>query len=175
MDFLDLIYELGQYGPIILLIYSICLLIKHETLLFYYIVGVFLNSILNIVLKGIIQQPRPSENPKLFEVAMKNGKRFIFKNGVPHDMFGMPSGHAQSCLFSSVFVFLSLQKPTQLVGYLLFSLLVMYQRVTYNYHTILQVIVGALVGSLFGYIVFSLSQEKIKGKINEKPEEYGPI
>ena len=47
----------------------------------------------------------------------------------------------------------------------------MYQRVKYNYHTVLQVTVGAIVGSLFGYFVYYLSQEQIKGKINEKPDE----
>ena len=165
------IYEFGQYGPIILFIYSICLLQKKENLTFYYGVGFFINAILNLIFKGIFQQPRPSEDKKLFETALKNGKRFVFKNGMPHDMFGMPSGHSQSSFFSSIFVFLSLRNYNVLFIYLFISLLIMYQRVKYNYHTVLQVTVGAIVGSLFGYFVYYLSQEQIKGKINEKPDE----
>ena len=173
--FMNLFNKIGGNGPIILNFISIYLLRDKHNLLFYYIIGAFVNAILNLILKGIFQQPRPSEHYDKFNLALKNGKRFIFKNGVPLDVFGMPSGHAQAALYSTVFIYLALQKTNILYFYLLFSLLIITQRVVYNHHTVFQVIVGAFVGALFGYFVFSLAEKKIKNRIREKPDDFGPI
>ena len=116
----ELFNKFGAYGPVILYFLSIYLLRDKNNLLFYYIIGAFVNAILNLILKGIFQQPRPSEDYDKFNLALKNGKRFIFKNGVPLDVFGMPSGHAQAALYSTVFIYLALQKTNILYLYLLF-------------------------------------------------------
>ena len=87
----------------------------------------------------------------------------------------MPSGHAQSSIFSTVFIYLSLRQENLLYFYALFSLLIISQRVVFNYHTILQVIVGAIVGAGFAYFVYYLAREKIKGHITEKKDDDGPI
>ena len=176
MNILSTIFdELGKGGPIILIIYSFYLLWNKPTFFFYYTVGIFINAILNLIIKGIIQEPRPSEDLKTFELALKNGRRFVFKDGIiPHDIFGMPSGHSQSSLFSSVFIFLSLKKANIFAFYLLISLIVMTQRVAFNYHTIRQVIVGAIVGILFGYFMFYMAQNKLMGIVREKLDDYGP-
>ena len=171
----NMLNYLGGFGPIILFFYSIYLLWNKRNLLFYYTVGFFSNSLLNIILKGIIQQPRPCEDITKFNLALTHGKRFLFKDGIPHDIFGMPSGHSQSSLFSTVFVYLSLRKNNLLYIYLTISLLTITQRVVYDYHTILQVIAGSLVGASFGYFVYYLAREKIKGHITEKFDDYGPI
>ena len=168
-------YYIGGYGPLILLFFSLFLLWNKHNLFFYYSIGIFINAILNLIIKGILQQPRPSEDPKVFNLALKNGKHFIFKDYIPHDIFGMPSGHTQSSFFSTIFVFLSLQNFKILYMYLAISCITMAQRVVYNYHTILQVFVGAIVGTLFGYYMYHLAQQKIKGKIREKPDDFGPI
>ena len=138
-------------------------------------VGVFSNAVLNLVLKGLIQHPRPSEDIKQFNLALSHGKRFLFKDGMPHDIFGMPSGHSQSALFSTVYIYMSLRKTNILYVYLFISFLTIVQRVAYNYHTVLQVIVGAIVGGSFGYFVYYLAREKIKGHITEKKDDFGPI
>ena len=148
--FMNLFYEIGRYGPVILFFLSLYLLWNKSNLLFYYTVGIFLNCVLNLVLKGIFQQPRPSEDYKKFELALKNGKRFIFKNGVPFDIFGMPSGHTQSVLYSTVFIYLSLKKLNILYFYIFISLITMMQRISHNYHTFFQVIIGAFIGAGFG-------------------------
>ena len=74
---MDIIYKLlnetGRYGPIILFFYSIYLLRSKANLFFYYTIGIFMNSILNLILKGIFKQPRPSEDPKQFNLALQNG------------------------------------------------------------------------------------------------------
>ena len=171
----ELFNEFGTFGPIILIFLSMYLLWNHDNLFFYYIVGIFSDSILNLVLKGALQQPRPSEDIKQFNLALSHGKRFLFKDGIPHDIFGMPSGHSQSSLFSTVYIFMSLRKTNTLYIYLFISLITMSQRVVYNYHTVLQVIAGALVGGGFGYFVYYLAKEKIKGHITEKKDDFGPI
>ena len=106
--FYYIINLIGKYGPFILIVITLYLLRNRNNLFFYYIIGIFMNILLNLVLKGVILEPRPLQDHKLFNLAIKNGKRFIFKNGIiPHDICGMPSGHAQSALFSTTFIYLS--------------------------------------------------------------------
>jgi len=171
----ELFNKFGAYGPVILYFLSIYLLWNQHNLFFYYNVGIFVNAILNLILKGLIQEPRPSEDPKTFRLALSHGKRFLFKDGIPHDIFGMPSGHAQSAFFSTLFIYLSFRKTNLVYIYLFISMLIMAQRVIYNYHTILQVMIGAVIGSGFGYFVYLLAREKIKGHITEKSDDFGPI
>jgi len=172
---IDLFNEFGRYGPLILFFLSMFILWNNNNLFFYYIIGIFVNTILNLILKGIIKQPRPLEDVNKFNLALTRGKRFLFNDGIPFNIFGMPSGHAQNVLFSTIFIFLSTKQYNLLYVYLLFSLLIILQRVVFNYHTILQVIIGAIVGSLFAYFVYYLAREKIKGHITEKKDDNGPI
>ena len=132
----------GGFGPLIMFFVSIKLLWTKSNLLAYYIYGFFLDIILNLILKGIFKQPRPSEDPELFKLAIKSGNRFRFPNGFPHDIFGMPSGHTTSVLYSTIFIYLSLKNTKILILYMLFSLLVISHRIYFNHHTFIQIIVG---------------------------------
>ena len=171
----EIFYKFGAFGPVILFIFSCYLLRNKETLLYYYNIGFFINSILNIVLKGILQQPTPSEDIKQFNLALNSGKRFIFKDGVPFDIFGMPSGHAQSSLFSTVYLYFALKNLNILYIYLFLSLVTVSQRVVYKFHTLLQVMIGSMIGALLGYYIYYLSQQRLKGIIREKKDDYAPI
>jgi membrane-associated phospholipid phosphatase len=171
----ELFNEFGSFGPILLIFLSMYLLWNKNNLFFYYTVGVFIDNILNLVLKGLFLQPRPSIDKKDFDLALKHGKRFLFKDGMPYDMFGMPSGHSQSSFFSTVFVYLSLRKNNIGYTYLAISLLTMLQRVICNHHSVLQVCVGAVIGSFTGYLFYYIANEKVKGQIREKPDDFGPI
>ena len=168
-------YYFGTVGPIFLFFLSLFFLRNKSHLSFYYVIGFFMNAILNIVLKGIIKQPRPSEDPEKFKIALKNQERVGYRNGLPYDIFGMPSGHAESSFFSVGFIYFTIRNMNLVGLYLVLSLLILFQRVIYNYHTILQVVVGSVVGLLFGYFVFQIAQEEIKGDIREKPDEDAPI
>lgn len=171
---------LGYIGPFVLIILSIILLFKLPYILSIYIIGFFFNIIINIILKLIFQQPRPNEDGKAFEIMKANGKRILF------DKYGLPSGHSQSCAYSTIFLFMvSLQNLTNIsssssspsslsiskyysthfskwiLWVLLFLIITMntsYQRVKYSNHTLFQVIIGLIVGSIVGYIMFELSQ-----------------
>lgn len=174
--YMDWLYIVGGHAPILLLFLSIYFLWNLQTIRFYYLYGFFINTILNLLLKGIFRQPRPSEDVTKFETGLRHGKAFLFKDeGIPFNIFGMPSGHLQSCLYSTIFVFLSLKRYDILFLYVMLSLLSMYQRVHYKYHTIVQTVVGSFVGSLMAMGVYYFVKQKVKGKIREKPDDYGPV
>ena len=164
-----------SYGPFYLIILSWILLWEKHTLFFYYTVGLFLDTILNLFLKGIFKQPRPYEDPKNFNLAITHGKRFLYKNGTPYDIFGMPSGHSQSVAFTTIFMYFALRKSKLLYVYLTVSILTMIQRIYSNNHYLFQVVVGAGIGGLFGYLMYFLSGQQIIGKITEKLDDFGPI
>lgn len=171
----NFIYELGEYGPIILIIISYYLLWDKSNLFFYYNVGLLSNSIFNLILKGIIQQPRPLYDSKKMMLVKTHAKNYYFQNGIPFDMFGMPSGHAQAAFYSVVFIYLALKQTNVMYFYLPLALLTCYQRVAKNYHTVNQIIIGSIVGGSYAYFVYWLSKEKIKGIIREKPDDNGPV
>ena len=176
MDVLtDLFHEVEIIGPVILGVLPIYLLWNKKTLFFYFIIGFLINALLNLVLKGLLQMPRPSEDAGRFNLALTHGRRFVFKSGLPFDIFGMPSGHAQMVFYSTTFVYLALRNPIILYLHLFVSLLTISQRVAFNYHTPLQVIVGALVGIGMGYLVYCLAKNKIVGRITEKLDDFAPV
>ena len=172
-----LLDEIGERGPVILRIITIFVLWSRKNQLIYCMIASFASLLLNVLLKGIFQEPRPSDNTdtKTFQLALKNGKRFIFKDGLPYSIFGMPAGHTQLCLFFTTFVFLCLRQYNILCIYLLISILTAYQRVKHRHHTVLQVVVGGIVGILLAYVTYILATNNIKGFIKLKPDDNARI
>jgi membrane-associated phospholipid phosphatase len=173
MEF-DIFNKFGNYGGVIVFFLSVYLLRNHSNLLFFYTIGIFINFLLVVFLKGVIQEPRPSINSRDFELAMKNNKKYMFKDGLPYGLFGMPSGHSSTVMFSTVFVYLALRQKKWLYVYLLISAIVINQRVAYRHHTVAQVVVGSGLGALLAYVFYSLSENKLKGIIREKKDDNGP-
>jgi membrane-associated phospholipid phosphatase len=87
----------------------------------------------------------------------------------------MPSGHSNASLFTTAFIFLCLNDVKITLGFLIYSLFIMSQRVIDNFHTISQVAVGAGVGALYAYLFYYFTQENLKGVIEEKPDDNGPL
>ena len=176
MNYISTIFtNCGRFGPFILIVLTSYLLWNKSNLFFYYQIGIVISAILNLVLKGILKYPRPSEDLKEFNLAIKNGHRFIFKNGIPHDIFGMPSGHSECAMFTVTYIFLALKNIKISLSFLFVALLIMAERVIDNHHTFMQVVVGGLTGILYGYLFYYFAQQKIKGVIKEKPDDNGPI
>jgi membrane-associated phospholipid phosphatase len=173
--YIDYFLNIFSYGPLFLIILSWSLLWNKNTLFFYYTVGLFLDTILNLVLKGLFKYPRPSDDLQKCNLAITHGKRFLFKDGMPYDIFGMPSGHSQSVLFSSVFMYFTLKDKKMIYIYAIISLLTMIQRIYSYNHTLFQTIIGAFIGSIVGYLMFFLSGQKLTGIITEKLDDFGPI
>ena len=169
------LYEFGNYGPFLLILWSWYLLWTHPNLFFYFNVGLFSNSILNLIMKGIIQEPRPLFDNKKVKLLASHASNYFFQNGIPFDIYGMPSGHSQAVFFITTFIYLSLKHSNTLYAFLLFSLLICYQRVAYQFHSISQVVVGSVMGIFFGYFVYQLAREKIKEKVRERYDDFGPV
>jgi len=167
--------KIGENGPMLLLFITIFLLRNKYNLLFYYILFFIISLFLNLILKGIIQQPRPSIDSKTFNLMMKNKERYIHKHGIPYDIFGMPSGHSQSVLLSTIFIYLSLHDIKIAILYLIITLITLSQRVIDNHHTILQVIFGSLIGVALGYLAYKMAKINVEGKKTAKKDDYGPV
>lgn len=156
---------IGTTAPYSLFIISLFLLRNLKYYLFFYIFGFIINNILNIFLKILIKEPRPNKDETFFELMIFNGKR------IGYDKYGMPSGHAQNCLFSLAYIILTLNQPIIGIFYVIISSISLIQIYEYKNHTIMQLIIGSIIGILFAYFVYFTSTKFIIGKINNKKDD----
>ena len=160
---------IGMLAPAILFILSIFLLRNMKTYLRFFVFGFILNNILIVILKLAIKEPRPTEEQKAIEIGIVNGARISF------DKFGMPSGHAQNCSFCLAFITMVLNNPYISGLYAIITFNSLFQRYLYNNHTILQLIVGTIVGTTFGYIMYTIANKNIMGNIKMKKDDDAPL
>jgi membrane-associated phospholipid phosphatase len=153
---------IGTTAPYILFIISIFLLRNLKYHLIFYILGFGLNNALNVILKLLIREPRPKNDTKFLE---------FVGNRVGHDKFGMPSGHAQNCFFSLVYITLVLNQPIMTLFYTLVSFISLIQRYEYKNHTPMQLFVGSIIGILFAYLIYFFSGKYILGKASHKKDD----
>ena len=174
-------YELGNYGPVFTLFFSLFLLRKKRVFFNYYLIGYFINLLLNLFLKLLVKQSRPSVDKKEFELALKYAKNNDYLNSISYDVFGMPSGHAQTVLYSGSFIFFVMKNAVINMNISIFMfyaciiLITLIQRVQYKFHTINQVIVGGIIGVVFAYIVYYMAFRNKKGQLKEKEDDNGPL
>lgn len=118
------------------------ILLRHDALALWAAMGSVINVILSITLKKILKQERPDSG-------ISSGH-------------GMPSSHAQSIFYASVILISSLikwQGFNALTGVLSVFILALgsyfsWLRILLRYHTTSQVVVGAIVGSIFSMLWF---------------------
>ena len=165
----------GNNGPLILFALSVFLLRNKENLLYYYILFFVIGEILNTILKSFIQQPRPSIDKKTFDLMMKNKERYITRNGLPYDIFGMPSGHSQMVMYSTIYIYFAFHNVKLTLLYLFVSFITLTQRIVDTHHTVLQVIFGAIFGLILGYFTFLIVKGKMTGKLTQKKDDYALI
>ncbi|KAL7643013.1 UNVERIFIED_CONTAM: hypothetical protein RMT77_006302 [Armadillidium vulgare] len=153
--------NLGQFLAIISL-YPISLIISFITLILFrrdihtitFFIGILVCEGINLILKNIIAEPRP------------------FLRTTLYTEYGMPSSHSQMSWFFTVysifFILLRLRhnhccavenlwKTVVIVGLSCVASMVTYSRVYLLYHTWSQVLVGSIVGIIFGCIWFALT------------------
>lgn len=167
MFLFELINYIGYYGPIILLISTIILLFNTKIFLYTYFLGFVINSIFNFIIKGVIKQKRPLNDVK---------SKIIKESRLGNEIYGMPSGHSQSVMFSTLFVFRALKNDLITFIYLIISGTTMWQR-EYNYsHSLLQILIGGTLGSIFGYYAYKYAKKiNKKMKKNKKKNEKNKI
>lgn len=169
MDLYLLRDYIGLYAPVILFILTLFLLRNMSNYLQYFVVGFIFNNILNIILKIAIKDARPNDDQKKIEIGVVNGSRIGF------DKFGMPSGHAQNCGYCSTFITLVLNDPFISTLYSSISIISLFQRYLYKNHSLLQLIVGLVIGIGFGYLTYLLGNKYIMGNIKMKKDDNAPL
>lgn len=142
---------IGNYVPIAGYVLSSVALSSSQSFLFPFFLFGFLNDLLNRILKRLIRDPRPT----LFQ-HQASGKfdTLTFIAG----KWGMPSGHAQHIFYCIGYLsqsgYISINRVNIIPLLALLSIATLYQRWVYHYHTIPQLVVGSIVGFLFG--IFSV-------------------
>jgi membrane-associated phospholipid phosphatase len=144
----EIVDKLGFMGPLILLCIVIFNLWNQKIYLISYLVFFIGNTILNKILKIIIKQKRPGDGLKIMNEEY---------SGV--EIYGMPSGHAQSSFFSISFLYLVKGSPAWLIVGLFIAVLTVYQRWKYRQHTTEQLFTGSVVGIGFSYISYYVTKQ----------------
>ena len=171
---LEIFDNVGKYGPVFIFLISIYLLYNKFILVITYVIGYILNILLNSGLKIMFRLPRPNEkNITKFNIELKLNKI------TNPNRFGMPSGHAQTMIYSLVFVSLALlsnknkekginSSQNWIALMIILSIITIAQRHHFKWHYLTQLFVGSIIGALFGYICFYYSQIRIRGSLNKK-------
>lgn len=170
--FLD---KIGSYSGFILLLKNIIFLYHKPIYFNFYILGAFIDIIINLVLKGLIQQVRPTIDLRLYNASNTYFRRFIMKDGLPYDLYGMPSGHVQSVFYSTTYAMFVFKNKNHLYFDLMICFITFYQRINGNYHTFFQSLIGCMVGILTGYFFYTLATKKLIGNLKQKCDDYAYI
>jgi membrane-associated phospholipid phosphatase len=168
---INFIYYIGEYMDFIIIFLGLLTLRNNCLLIIFYLAGVGCCIILNYILKIIIQIPRPCINQDFFNMLLKNKEKFVSRNGKKYNIYGMPSGHLQLCGYTLVFISLFIKNYLVSLMYLFVALLTMYQRVIYEHNSVLQVIIGVLVGGVLGVGMYYQTKNQIIGNLAEKDDD----
>ena len=145
--------KIGFIGPILLLFINVYNLWNQQKYLLSYLVCFIGNTIVNKILKIIIKQKRPIDGIKIMNEEY---------SGV--EIYGMPSGHAQSAFFSIAFLHFVKVSPIWLILELFVAAITIYQRWKYRQHSPEQLFVGAFVGIGVAYFSFYLTKQLLSRK-----------
>ena len=169
LNLTSVVHLLGYLAPIIMLVVTIFLLRNKINYLSFFFYGYVFNLVVNSLLKWVLKEPRPTNDLKILQLGVTHTKRIGF------DKYGMPSGHAQHCGFILAFVTLVLNSPLVTGSFSILSLICLYQRYLYQNHTLLQVIVGFVVGLSIGYLFYELGAKQLVGNMKQRPDDNGPL
>jgi hypothetical protein len=140
----NIIDKVGFSGPLILFIISIIYLWKQKYI-YGYLVFYIINTFINNLLKISIKEPRPTNtiNEKYTEI----------------HKYGMPSYHAQSVVFSLVYLYLVNKSVFLLLIEMFIVFITLYQRWYYRYHTKEQLAIGSFIGGINAYISYFITKQ----------------
>jgi membrane-associated phospholipid phosphatase len=168
-----LVNTVSLVGPILLFFIALVVLKKRVVYFYYFIAGVFLNIILNIGLKLAIRDPRPLVDKAVLQYLEEHGGTWDY------GFFGMPSLHAQLALYTTTFIILLVGTQAtdrNFVPIILFcfaiSCIVMWQQVFNKYHTVLQVVIGGVLGIIMGGLVFYGAAKQVQGIQGNRKDDF---
>ena len=151
MELIKNLDHIGYQGPIITSLITCISLLEKPIYLFVFIIGSFLNYSLNNELKMIIKEPRPNNPIPFIDDHLIKGPQ----------IYGMPSGHAQIVSFAVMFLILTKRPFYLIISSLFIFSLTLIQRWKYKRHTIEQLIMGSIVGSVFSYGCFYITNSNL--------------
>ena len=82
----------------------------------------------------------------------------------------MPSGHAQTVAFSSIYVYLANPNNSIFLLNIFILFLTAYQRWNYKKHTTSQLVMGSIVGGIVAYSFFHMIQYWIENRYQHLEE-----
>jgi membrane-associated phospholipid phosphatase len=135
---------IGFKGPIITTTLTFVSLLNRPPYLLSFVIGSVLNYYLILLLKVLIKEPRPSHPVAFIEDD-------IYKGAV---LYGMPSGHAQISFFSITFLYLTKHHFSLFLLSLFIGCLTLYQRWKFRRHSVEQLAVGTVSGTVFAYLTY---------------------
>jgi membrane-associated phospholipid phosphatase len=145
---------IGFFGPLILFFINTYNLWVQKLYLIGYFIFLFVNSIVNKILKFVFKDPRPYGSINIISSEIHYGA----------DIYGMPSGHAQSVSFSIIYLYLVQKSNWLIVLNSIILLLTVIQRWNYRKHTIEQLLFGSIVGLICGVSSYYIVKYGIENK-----------
>ena len=144
----EVLSVIGVFGPYITAAVIVTEIIIYQESLFK--IGLILlwqplNVMINSLLKEIINQDRPkgTKHVNKLEEYIDEGSK------------GMPSGHAQVVGSELALAFLTCNVVTKF--FMIFQTgLTLYQRYSYKKHTIMQLIIGFIIGIIYSFLFWKL-------------------
>lgn len=180
----DIFQYIGVLGPYILIGFSCMYLWTNQQIIHlqYFGAGAAFNMFINLIIKTLVQQPRPKEDLTIGDNKYEFGLTDEGKRS-GKDRFGMPSGHAQTsayCLafmapiFSAVSASVSSHFPFSyfFFVYLAIATGTVIQRIVYKHHTFAQIGVGLVLGAIIGTATYRLAKRTIKGVLQKKEDDW---
>ena len=152
---------IGYFGPLLLAIENTYLLWNRQYYLIGYLLFGMVNTIINKLLKGIFREPRPNGGVNIFKTELHYGT----------DIYGMPSGHAQTVAFSTVYAYLAYPSISLLMFNFVILFLTAFQRWNYKKHTTNQLFIGSVVGGIIAYSFFHMIQYWIENRFPKMEEQ----
>ena len=146
IPYIPIIDDIGFFGPMILIVVAIIMLWGRVKYLNVYLIFLLIKKIL----KNIIKASRPLKQSE-------NNVYKIFEKTNGTEEYGMPSGHAQSVSFTTLYVYLVTKSKNLLMGGGFISVLSLIQRYRFKRHSIEQLLVGTIIGCFVAYISYNLS------------------
>lgn len=151
----------------LLIIFLIVKTYKLKGLLMLLFIGILItlcDQTASHLLKNLVQRLRPSHEPSLKTII------YISKAG-PGGLYGFVSSHAANSFGLATFLYFAFEKRFNVLRYGLFiwAVLVSYSRIYNGVHYPGDVIVGGLIGCLYGYLLAkTFLSERINRLFSEK-------
>jgi membrane-associated phospholipid phosphatase len=165
----------GGYGFVGMWLCVVSWLWNHDNRVSLYVfcVGTVLCVLLNVLLKVLFCIPRANLTAMQRE-AVRRGAWFVYlpPHGIPYDLYGFPSGHAQLAWSILTYAwFLSL--PALVLGMLsVVTGLTCIQRYLGLHHTLSELVGGTVVGMCVGYAMYVCKLRYTRGKVTPKQNDW---